>query len=116
MRPRISRRPKRRYRRRTLRVMVDYQSEAGAASEPATTLGAGGLFIETGNPLRPGSRLAMRFRLPGSSRTHEIEGRVCWRMRPDDVGQHASGMGIEFTDRCARALLATELETLDDSG
>lgn len=113
MGPRISRQPKRRYRRRTVRVMVDYQSDAGLASDPATTLGAGGLFIETENPLPPGSRLKMRFHLPGSSDTHEIEGRVCWRKQPDDVGHHSPGMGIEFTDRTAMIPLARELETLD---
>ncbi len=116
MRPRISRRPKRRYRRYTVRVMVDYQSEAGAASDPATTLGAGGLFIETRNPLRVGSRLEMRFRLPGGSQTHEIGGQVCWRKRPDDVGPHSAGMSIAFTDRRAIGLLARELETLDEIG
>lgn len=114
MGPRISRQPKRRYRRRTVRVMVDYLSDGGLASDPATTLGAGGLFIETEAPLPKGSRLKMRFHLPGSSHTHEIEGRVCWRKQPDDPGQHSSGMGIEFTDRNAMVLLARELEGLDD--
>jgi len=113
---RISRQPKRRYRRRTVRVMVDYTSDAGMASDPATTLGAGGLFIETENPLPERSRLKLRFRLPGSELTHEIEGRVCWRKHPDDSGQHAPGMGIEFTDRNAMVPLARELETLDGPG
>jgi uncharacterized protein (TIGR02266 family) len=113
MTPRISRQPKRRYRRRTVRVLVDYQSDAGLASDPATTLGAGGLFIETENPLTPGSRLKMRFHLPGSSETHEIEGRVCWSKHPQDIGHHSPGMGIEFTDRNAMIPLAHELETLD---
>lgn len=114
MRPRISRQPKRRYRRRTVRVMVDFLSDSGLASDPATTLGAGGLFIETESPLPPGSRLKMRFRLPGSPQTHEIEGRVCWRKTPQEMGQHAPGMGIEFTDRAAMGALARELEDLDD--
>lgn len=112
MAPRISRQPKRRYRRRTLRVQVEYESEAGPASDPATTLGAGGLFIETERPLPPGSRLKLRFHLPRSSRIHEIEGRVCWRKRPEESGPHAPGMGIEFTDRGAMAPLARELDTL----
>ncbi|MGI9592235.1 MAG: PilZ domain-containing protein [Myxococcota bacterium] len=113
MAPRISRQPKRRYRRRTVRVTVDYTTEAGPAADTATTLGAGGLFIETENPLPKGSRLKMKFRLPGSSYTHEIEGRVCWRKRPEEAGQHAPGMGIEFTDRNGMVPLARELETLD---
>jgi type IV pilus assembly protein PilZ len=114
MPPRIARQPKRRYRRRTVRVMVDYGSDAGMASDPATTLGAGGLFIETESPLPRNSRLKLRFRLPGSDQTHEIEGRVRWCKKPHDVGQHSPGMGIEFTDRNAMGLLARELESLDD--
>lgn len=112
MRPRISRRPTRRYRRRTVRVMVDYTCDAGLCSEPATTLGAGGLFIESEAPLAEGTPLKMRFRLPGGAVDHEIEGRVAWRRRPTDPGHHAPGMGIEFTDRAAAARLARELETL----
>ena len=113
MRSGISRRPKRRYRRRTVRVMVDYLCDSGLCSNPATTLGAGGLFIETESPLAEGSSLKMRFRLPASSTIHEIEGRVAWRMHPTDPGHHSPGMGIEFTDRGAAATLARELETLD---
>ena len=105
-------RPKRRYRRRTVRVLVEYVSDAGLSIDPATTLGAGGLFIETDSPLLEHSVLKMRFRLPRSETTHEIEGRVVWCRRPRDPGSYAPGMGIEFTDRPAAASLARELETL----
>jgi hypothetical protein len=54
----------------------------------------------------------MRFRLPGGSMTHEIEGRVVWRRRPGDPGSYSPGMGIEFTDPAAAAKLARELERL----
>jgi uncharacterized protein (TIGR02266 family) len=105
-------RPRRRYRRRTVRVLVEYVSDAGLCVDPSTTLGAGGLFIETETPLLEHSALKMRFRLPGSSKTHEIEGRVVWRRRPSDPGSHSPGMGIEFTDPAAAARLARELEML----
>jgi Tfp pilus assembly protein PilZ len=105
-------RPRRRYRRRTVRVLVEYVSDAGFCVAPATTRGAGGLFIETEAPLLEHSALKMRFRLPGSATTHEIEGRVVWRRRPCDPGSYSPGMGIEFTDRAAAAGLARELETL----
>ncbi len=113
MRQRQPARPKRRYRRRTVRVLVEYISDAGLCIDPATTLGAGGLFIETESPLFEHSMLKMRFRLPGSQTTHEIEGRVVWRRRPRDPGNHSPGMGVEFTDRAAAASLAHELETLN---
>lgn len=111
--PRDAGRPRRRYRRRTVRVLVEYVSDAGLAADPATTLGAGGIFIETESPLAESSSLKMRFTLPGGQTLHEIEGRVVWRRRPSDPGQHAPGMGIEFTDRSAASRLARELESLD---
>ena len=112
MHQRQPKRPKRRYRRRTVRVLVEYVSDAGLCVDPATTLGAGGLFIETDSPLFEHSVLKMRFRLPGGEATHEIEGRVVWRRHPRDPGSYSPGMGIEFTDRAAAAGLARELETL----
>ena len=112
MRRSQSGRPKRRYRRRTVRVLVEYVSDAGLCVDPATTLGAGGLFIETDSPLFEHSVLKMRFRLPGGETTHEIEGRVVWRRHPRDPGSYSPGMGIEFSDPAAAAGLARELETL----
>jgi uncharacterized protein (TIGR02266 family) len=88
-------------------------SDGGLACDPATTLGAGGLFIETESPLIEGTHLKMRFTLPGSGIAHEIEGRVVWSRRSSDRGSYAPGMGIEFTDRASTIPLAQELETLD---
>jgi uncharacterized protein (TIGR02266 family) len=105
---------KRRYRRRTIRIVVDYVSNAGPRREIATTLGAGGLFIETDSPAREGTVLKLRFRVSEASDEHEIEGRVVWSRGPyaeDHSG--APGMGIEFTDRRAINKLATELEHSD---
>ena len=107
----VSRETTRRFRRRTLRVLVEYFCEAGLCCDPATTLGAGGLFIETESPQREGARLKLRFRLPESQITHEIEGRVAWARRPGSQG--SPGMGIEFTDRAAAARLARELAGLE---
>jgi uncharacterized protein (TIGR02266 family) len=110
----VSRETTRRFRRRTLRVLVEYLCEAGLCCDPATTLGAGGLFIETESPQREGARLKLRFRLPAGESTHEIEGRVVWTRRPGSSGSSGSpGMGIEFTDRAAAARLARELSELE---
>ena len=112
MKRRIASHPRRRHRRRTVRVLVEIISERGLSVDPATTLGAGGLFIETESPLPEGARMKLRFALPGQDDPHEIEGRVVWRRRPSDPGRHAPGMGIEFTDRVAAARLAKSLEAL----
>jgi uncharacterized protein (TIGR02266 family) len=114
MNPRIQRQPKRRYRRRTVRVMVAYTGATGPCVEAATTLGAGGLFIETETPLPEDTRVKLRFRVPGSELEHEIEGRVVWRRPSLARSSYAPGMGIEFTDRGAAARLAQELERLAD--
>ena len=106
-------RPRRRYRRRTVRIEIEYDCEAGPDRGSATTLGAGGLFIPTEKPLAKGSRLQLRFALPGSQRLHDIAGRVVWSNPAGGSAPHAHGMGIEFTDRYAAGLLALDLEAMD---
>lgn len=109
MRPRIADRPQRRYRRCTVRIEVEWSTDRQDGKDRATTLGAGGLFIETERALRPGTALAVRFRVSEGGDLHEIQGRVVWS-RP--AGAHPGGMGIEFTDREAAVPLAIELERL----
>lgn len=108
---------RRRFRRRLVRVLVDFHAGGGPRCEYATTLGAGGLFIETEAPLAPGTALRVRFRLPGGERLHAIEGRVTWLHGPDDVhagDERPLGMAVEFTDAQAASTLAHDLERLDD--
>ena len=105
-------RPVRQFKRRTVRVLVEYTAATGPCCEVATTLGAGGLFIETEEPLEEGSDLKLRFRVGDRGRSHEIAGRVVWRHRPGDPGTTTPGMGIAFCDPAASADLARELERL----
>jgi uncharacterized protein (TIGR02266 family) len=110
-------RRQRRFRRRLVRVLVDFYAGGAPRCEYATTLGAGGLFIETDEPLAPGTLLRVRFRLPGGELLHAIEGRVNWQHRLEEA--HAgdlrpSGMGIAFTDAAAAARLAVELEQVGE--
>ncbi len=102
----------RRHRRQTLRILVDYRTERGVGCDYATTLGAGGMFLQTDEPLTPGSIIKLRFRLPHGEELHETEGRVVWQNSPAAPGEptRASGAGIKFTDRNAIAKLARELE------
>ena len=108
----FSRRRKRRFRRRTVRVLVDFQGSTGIHYEYATTLCAGGLFIETEEPIEIGTPIRVRFRLPERDRIHQIEGRVAWHQRvtSDAPTTRAPGMGIEFVDAAAAAVLARDLE------
>ena len=97
----------RRFRRRTVRVAVEYTADGETRRDTATTLGAGGLFVQTESPLAKGTPLEVRFRLPGGERMHEIAGRVAWS-RCGEPGD--AGMGIEFVNPHASSLLARELE------
>jgi uncharacterized protein (TIGR02266 family) len=114
MSPTPPRSHQRRFRRRTVRLLVDYRDAAGIRCEYATTLGVGGLFIETEEPLEVGSPIKVRFRLPDSERVHEIEARVAWHQRaePGEMTTQAPGMGIEFLDAAAAARLARDLDRL----
>lgn len=103
---------RRRYRRRTVRVMVEYLSDSGPRRETATTLGAGGLFIETDSPSPEGSLLKLQFQLTPEGERFELEGRVAWAKYATDRTAGTPGMGLEFTDRTAIKGLARELEDL----
>jgi uncharacterized protein (TIGR02266 family) len=107
---------RREHRRQTVRVLVDYVSREGVRCEYATTIGAGGLFVETDAPLPEGAALRLRFRLPAGDRLHQIEARVVWSHKParlDDIPR-PPGMGVEFTDAVAAAGLARELDDMPD--
>ena len=101
----------RRYRRQTIRVLVDYRTPEGLHCDYATTLGAGGMFLSTTESLTKGDVLKLRFRLPGYDTLHELEGRVVW-MRAAKPGEPlgAHGAGVQFVDTQATAALARELE------
>ena len=104
----------RRHRRQTVRILVDYRSDRGTRCDYATTLGAGGLFIECEEPLPVGTVVKLRFRLPHSDALHQLEGRISWT-RDGQTGDRslAPGMGVQFSNPAATGPLARELDHLD---
>jgi Tfp pilus assembly protein PilZ len=108
----ISDQSKRQFRRRTVRILVEYRSDTGLRRETATTLGAGGLFIETDAPVAEGSLLKLRFQVSEAGPYHEIEGRVAWSKGIAEGVVGAPGMGVEFASRAACKRLAAELDEL----
>ncbi len=105
---------RRRHRRQTVRILVDYRSDQGVRCDYATTLGAGGLFVEGEDPLPVNTILKLRFRLPHSGELHELEGRVSWN-RDGKAGDRSvvPGMGVQFTDPSSAAALARDLDRLE---
>ncbi len=92
---------------------MEYLSDTGLHRERATTLGAGGLFIETDSPVVTGSLLKLRFQVLEVGAHHEIEGRVVWSTGVENGVASVTGMGIEFLNRTADNTLAGELDNLD---
>jgi len=105
----------RRYKRRTVRVMVDYIAAGRACCEYATTLGAGGMFIQSEEPLPPDTLVKVRFRLDDEEGSEfiEMEARVAWSQPAvwEDPGKDP-GMGLEFVDKVAIAEFARKLDSL----
>lgn len=104
----------RNYRRATVRILVDYQAQGGIHCDYATTLGAGGMFLETDLLMARGDAVKVRFRLPNGELLHELEARVTWSrtskgQQNDDL--RTLGVGLQFVDSPDRtADLARELE------
>lgn len=104
----------RRFRRQGLRILVDYSCDGGLHCDYATSISAGGLFIETESTLPLESTVKLRLRLPNGGELHEIEGRVCWcNDISKDGPQQAPGFGIAFASGEGSAALGRELEDLE---
>jgi uncharacterized protein (TIGR02266 family) len=107
-----SARLRRRYPRLTLRVRVAIESPGRAPIEgTATTLGAGGLFVPTSDPLPLHAPLVVRFHLPGDDAELCFDAHVAWTRA---AASGSAGMGIAFDDADARTELAQQLERWAD--
>jgi len=103
----------RKHRRMTVRILVDYQARDGIFCDYATTLGAGGMFLETELAMSRGEDVKVRFRIPGGEVLHEFEARVTWHHAADAESGgklHTPGVGLQFKDPTLTATLARELE------
>ncbi len=103
----------RKHRRMTVRMLVDYQAQGGIRCDYATTLGAGGMFLETDLRMSRGDIVKVRFRIPGGAELHELESRVTWyhaAREESDGSLRTPGVGLQFADPTLTASLARELE------
>jgi uncharacterized protein (TIGR02266 family) len=103
----------RKHRRMTVRLLVDYQALGGIYCDYATTLGAGGMLLQSDLDLTRGDSVKVRFRLPAGDQLFELDARVTWvhAARKDDDGTvRVPGVGLQFVDASATAALARELE------
>lgn len=103
----------RKHRRMTVRILVDYQALGGIHCDYATTLGAGGMLLQSELELKRGDLVKVRFRIPGGEELFELEARVTWvhaGPHQDADSNRVPGVGLQFTDAAATANLARELE------
>ena len=93
---------RRKSERADLVVRVTYQTVDELFTEFARNINEGGIFIETDNPEKVGSSVALQFKLPGSDEPIEVVGIVV-RTSDGSEPNDPSGMGIEFGDLNADA-------------
>jgi len=107
----------RKHRRATVRILVDYQARGAIHCDYATTLGAGGMFLQTELEMQRGESVKVRFRVPGGDTLHELEARVTWyhpaKQQPNG-SLRTPGVGLQFIDPTGTAALARELEDITD--
>jgi uncharacterized protein (TIGR02266 family) len=72
-----------------LGIPIQYRFGNTIAAALTLNLSRGGIAIRTTSPLEAGSKIRVRFRMPGSKRDVEAEGSVAWSDR-------RVGMGIRF--------------------
>jgi uncharacterized protein (TIGR02266 family) len=72
-----------------LGIPIQYRFGNTIAAALTLNLSRGGIAIRTTSPLESGSKIKVRFRMPGSRRDIDAEGRVAWSDR-------RVGMGVRF--------------------
>src|ERR1700730_16699628 len=72
-----------------LGIPVQYRFGNTVAAALALNLSHGGIAIRTTSPLEAGAPIKVRFRMPGSKRDIDADGRVAWSDR-------RVGMGVQF--------------------
>jgi uncharacterized protein (TIGR02266 family) len=72
-----------------LGIPIQYRFGNTIAAALTLNLSRGGIAVRTTSPLESGAKLRVRFRMPGSKRDVEAEGRVAWSDR-------RVGMGVQF--------------------
>jgi hypothetical protein len=102
-----SARLRRRYPRLTCASGSRSSRRPRAIEGTATTLGAGGLFVPTSDPLPLHAPLVVRFHLPGDDAELCFDAHVAWTRA---AASGSAGMGIAFDDADARTELAQQLE------
>ena len=90
----------RNHARAPLAVKVKYTTPEGKQFDSLTGgIGGGGLFIESSQPLAPGTELSVEFSLPDRPwERHTAKAKVAWTRNKPERFLLFPGMGVQFTD------------------
>jgi uncharacterized protein (TIGR02266 family) len=89
--------------RAVLDVDVDLDTAGLQLYAYITDVSARGVFVLTNNPRPKGTRLRLRFALPGEEKPIVTYGKVRW-IREATVGGAPAGMGVQFSEIDASTL------------
>lgn len=88
---------RRRDRRATLVLPLEYRNAGHLLVSYCTNLSRGGLFLPTPEPLPVGETVELVLRVPGRDRPVTLEAKVRWA-RESDSTRGPAGMGVAFYD------------------
>ena len=84
-----------------VQMLVDYKCDGNYLFDFCRDLGAGGIFIETKDPIAIGETIDCTFTLPDSKKTLAIKGEILWHQgetKGDDGETQPAGMGVQFCE------------------
>ncbi|MCB0307830.1 MAG: TIGR02266 family protein [Bdellovibrionales bacterium] len=89
---------KRKHRRVPVKFKVDWKSEGTFLFEKATNISEHGIFIETQEPMPPGTMIDLQFTIPDKPKKIVVLGKVAWvnPVRATSDSNYNPGMGIRF--------------------
>ena len=93
-------REKRLTQRVPVKLKVDWKAEGTFLYENATNISEHGIFVETNDPMDPGTMIDLQFTLPESNKQIAVLGEVTWAnpLRPRKEANYNPGMGIRFVN------------------
>lgn len=81
-----------------LHIKIRYETADRFFQDYMRNLSVGGIFIETSNPLKVGTRLRVQFCLPKMDREIVTDGVVVRRVELGRMNASSGGMGVQFSD------------------
>lgn len=76
-------------------IRINYHTVDSFFRDFADNISAGGMFIATPKPLKPGTQLSLEFLLPECDYPIQVKAKVVWNRSVPSEGRQR-GMGVQF--------------------